>query len=439
MWNALERSPFPSVWAGEDRRRRPRLHAIIILAALMVGCPLLGPPFVSADSARPAGIIAMCKGGAEGRIEVVRGWLLSEPSFRGIVIPARTGMQLSTDDVWRMIRVYFPRTYSRLTGYDFILLASVDMQFFTDRQIRWMYDAIAKDGLGAMNTRSVQSMSIAWSGSWMNSILSDAFPNDVPAVVNTGYYQSEVFAFGPLIVNDDQGIAPVVRPFRKQIESLFRGYGGVVTVPRRGSTIYTWIRTDLTQLGDPRPGYVAHLFSWKYANATTFTAMDMVMEDFWKEDRNPFSLDIMANVVWHSTDRKLPDDAMRVHALRTLFRSFQLRKSILVSMFDFAERFGASTSNIYSELGEVEKKKAQADAMYLGGDFSGSEERMNSLLQDLGRLEEEAVKIKNRALAWVYFIEWLTVSATLLMSGVVLWQLMVGRRAYREVTVSRYH
>jgi hypothetical protein len=399
---------------------------------------LLSPPpalAALADSPQPLKIVAMGKAD-QGRIDLIRGWLLTEPSFQGIVIPARTFGEVSSLDIWKMIRIYFPRTYGELTGYDFLLLASVDMQFFTDSQIHWMYSAMAEDGLGGMNTRSVQSMSIAWSGSWMNSILSDAFPNDVPAVVNSGDYQTETFAIGSILVNDDRDIPAVARPFREPIESTFPAYEGVLTVPRPGSTVYTWIRSNLKHLGDP-PGYIPHLFSWRHGNATAFTAMDMVWEGFWTSDENPYSLDVIANVVWHATNRDLPQDAMQVHALRELFRHFQLRKSLLVSMIEFAEDFGANTMDIYAKLGGIEGNKAGADQEYLRGDFDTSHDQMASLLEDLQGLEEEALGLKNRALAWVFFIEWLVVSGTLLMCGVVLWQLMVKRSMYREVSVTR--
>ena len=47
------------------------------------------------------------------------------------------------------------------------------------------------------------------------------------------------------------------------------------------------------------------------------------------------------------------------------------------------------------------------------------------------------VKIKDQALFWVYTIEWIAVSATLMVCGSALWTLMVRRRAYREVRTTR--
>ena len=88
-------------------------------------------------------------------MEVIRGWLISEPSFMGIVIPARYQGEVSADDINRMIRIYFPRTYEDMTEYDFILLASVDMAQFTDRQENWMYDAMSE--AGRTSSRSLQA------------------------------------------------------------------------------------------------------------------------------------------------------------------------------------------------------------------------------------------------------------------------------------------
>ena len=51
------------------------------------------------------------------------------------MIPARTFGSVSGEDIWKMIGIYFPRTYREMTTYDFILLASVDIQFFTSQQI----------------------------------------------------------------------------------------------------------------------------------------------------------------------------------------------------------------------------------------------------------------------------------------------------------------
>jgi hypothetical protein len=56
----------------------------------------------------------------------------------------------------------------------------------------------------------------------------------------------------------------------------------------------------------------------------------------------------------------------------------------------------------------------------------------------LKSLEERAIELKQRALFWVYVIEWLAVSGTGLFAGFLLWSVMVRRRLYREVGGTRF-
>jgi len=53
------------------------------------------------------------------------------------------------------------------------------------------------------------------------------------------------------------------------------------------------------------------------------------------------------------------------------------------------------------------------------------------------RIEEAAMRLKDRALLWVYVTEWCAVSGTLLVSGLVVYSLLVRRKLYREVVVTR--
>jgi len=421
----------PVIRPGNSPGTKPELYHFLV--AVLVLCLVMDLGIVLGSNGRIK-ILAACRAGI--RVSVVRGWILTEPTLTGTVVPSRTTDLTSTEEVQKVIRIYFPRSFEELEDYGFILLACVDMDFFTVRQATWMYRAMTESGLGGMNTRSVHSMSTAWSGPWMNSILSDAFPNDVPAVVNSAHYRAETFAIGPLVVNDRDGIPPIVLPFRESVEGRIL-INGVLTVPRPGSTVYTWVRSDLKDSGDMMPGYIPHLFSWFYQNATTFTAMDRIMEDFWTNRGHLFSMDIVSNLIWYSVGRELPQNPYELHALRELFRQYTYAKPSLVSMLDFAENFGTNTRNIYSQLRAIEDLKARADQDYLEGEFASSNDRMKSLLDELGELEIEAIRLKNSALAWVFLIEWLSVSATMLTCGAVLWQLMVKRGAYRDVSMTR--
>ena len=392
-------------------------------------------PCVNGEQARQLRVMAT---GIAESVPIAAAWIGSEPSLTGIIVPSREGYGgVQPSHVKKMIRIYFPRTFEELASYDFLFLAQVDMTYFTATQDTWMHDAIAERGLGGINTRSIQSMIPAYSYPWVDSLLSQAFPNDALAVVQHSYYTMNHQALGRMIVNDDKAIAPVVRPFKEEIERVLFSYRGVVTKPRPGSIIHTWIETDLKELGDPEPGYIPHLFEWTYQKGITFTAMDMVYDRFWRGDENPFSLDIVANIIWHASGRDLPEDAMMMHLLRGRLLNFGLVKSTLLSVLDFAEKFGANTNEIYRRLNGIEEGKRAADQAYLEGEFESATTMMDELIDQIGGLDEEAVRLKDRALAWVHITEWLVVSATMMICGVVLWLVMVRRSLYREVEATQ--
>jgi hypothetical protein len=52
-------------------------------------------------------------------------------------------------------------------------------------------------------------------------------------------------------------------------------------------------------------------------------------------------------------------------------------------------------------------------------------------------VSQRVIKLKNRALFIVYVSEWLVVTGTLIISGVVVYEVMVRRRVYREVATTR--
>ena len=62
---------------------------------------------------------------------------------------------------------------------------------------------------------------------------------------------------------------------------------------------------------------------------------------------------------------------------------------------------------------------------------------LKDILEGFQALSEESMELKERAFFWIYFVEWLAVSGTLLICVMVLWSLMVRRRLYRQVEVTR--
>ncbi|TLM98884.1 hypothetical protein FDZ71_16515, partial [bacterium] len=107
---------------------------------------------MASQSAIAEGEVQLVRVLATGKAQsmlVLRDWILVEPSIQGIVVPTREWGTVTAQEIIRLMRIYFPRTFQDLVAYDFLFLAQVDMSFITSEQAQWMHDGIADHGLGA--------------------------------------------------------------------------------------------------------------------------------------------------------------------------------------------------------------------------------------------------------------------------------------------------
>ena len=89
--------------------------------------------------------------------------------------------------------------------------------------------------------------------------------------------------------------------------------------------------------------------------------------------------------------------------------------------------------------------EGQLDHLYRFTGLAGStlrvdmliEDILNPLLDEFSEVDVELMRAKDRALFWVYLIEWLAVSGTCMICAVLLWTLMIRRRLYRRVSTTR--
>jgi hypothetical protein len=56
---------------------------------------------------------------------------------------------------------------------------------------------------------------------------------------------------------------------------------------------------------------------------------------------------------------------------------------------------------------------------------------------EVKQISNEMMKAKNRAMRWIFIIEWLAVTSTGMVCGFILWTVMVRRKLYREVDATR--
>ena len=87
---------------------------------------------------------------------------------------------------------------------------------------------------------------------------------------------------------------------------------------------------------------------------------------------------------------------------------------------------------------EANAMTGTAEWEYRAQEFGSSQASLQQAFEMTGLIEKRAVEVKERALLWVYVIEWSVVTATFALVGFTTWTLMVKRRMFREVSITRH-
>jgi hypothetical protein len=149
-------------------------------------------------------------------------------------------------------------------------------------------------------------------------------------------------------------------------------------------------------------------------------------------------VDVLANIITYSSGLELPEDVMVPITFRRELLAYQSAKSLFVSTLEFVEKFGANTGVLYRELLDLEEDViSRAESLYLGSDYDSALSQIRLGNSRAAELIQMGLEARERALFWVFLIEWFSVSGVSIMSGYILWTLMVRRRAYREVRSTR--
>jgi hypothetical protein len=388
-------------------------------------------------SARSDLLEVLCTGHA-GSMPFMAAVLGREPLVDAVIIPTRvTGSASVTSAIIRRyMRLYFPRTYEDLVEkYEFLILRGLDAYYFTTEQSEWMRRAIEEGGLGGLADRSVMSSLGSYATPYALSPMSEAFPNDADAVVSVDYSRTGVIE---VALNDDPRIPQVLAPYKDLLDYNVGLSGNTLMIPMEGSTTYTWIKSgDYSEFAFPDPGWFPHTLGWQYGEGYTWNLMDYSLSGFWGEGMNPYGPDAYWGMLMYSTGRDLPVDVVMVHSLRVRFHHYAEQKGFIIAMIDFVDRFGANTGPLEVALGEMDGQWRESRELYLGQSYQSAWATIEEVLTEMSLLRGDALKIKDRALLWIYVIEWLTVSGTFLATGFAIWTLMVRRRLYKQVATTR--
>ncbi len=328
------------------------------------------------------------------------------------------------EEAFRQLRLYLPRTEEILyDNFDVIVEDGMDASHLRLDFHHWMVTAIREEGLGFI--MADDSSSFATSGrhtSWYDYPIGDALPvTDIAQILRVEHSYRIVpkpeYADHPLLRNvpwNEIKIWAHNRPDPKPGSIVLAEMSREIVWNRDKPVICYW------DLEEGRT--VAYVHKW------------ISTPDFY---RWKWGIDVLSHMIYFPARVEIPQDLELVHSLRQLFNNFHYKKGYLLSTMDFADKFGANLQPIETQIGDINEKKRDADRNYIIQELEESAAMMAVILSDLDRLTLDAIDAKDRALFWIFMIEWLVVSGTSMFAGFMVWTLMVRRRLYKEVQVTK--
>lgn len=355
--------------------------------------------------------------------------LMNDPFFMVTPVQAFT-YNLPIELALKSIRRYMPRTYEGLAGYNVVTLVYADAQLFEPKYKSWFSQAVLDRGMGLTLTGQTFGGN-SWLWEWIDSTVGKVLPVERP-------YTSG----GDVGLIKDPAAIRVVKPENPLMASLpwskigrdgtFAGYNLVSAKP--GSEV---IAELVPAFGQAYPFMVW----WDVGKGRSLA----VLTGFSQAYRNPhdpffewpYLGDFACNYNLFVARRRIPEDVLIVHEIRTAMAKAQSVRGSLVGTIEFISKLGGNPMPLEEMLREADDKLRDARLMYLDYDFEGSLTLARQLVDDLGEILEATIKVKDRTFVWIYAIEWSVLMGTGLVTGSMIWSLMVKRGLYAEVRTTK--
>jgi len=347
------------------------------------------------------------------------------------------GGAMPLKDVFKFMRLYMPRSYDEFTrNHDVLILSDAYRQAFTDGQHRWFRDCVLEGGFGLAMVAGLDSFWASssrpeanWQGSFTEEVLPVEIPTGTPEIKHNWLRQNTM---------------EVLMPDHEFMASLpYEPRPGYMKLPVDGQLV--WLKPGADQLArwiSPRFGNPPLYVTWDVGEGRTFA----MLHDWTGSGgegggayfhRWEYYRDYAINLVLYLARRGLYPDHAVVHQYREEVHGLAIGRSLLLSLLDFIDRFGGNTRRIDEEISVLNTMLSETQNRYLDHDFEAALAGARETLGMLREIEDLSVRVKNQALLWVYVVEWLSVTGAALLSGTIAWTLMVRRRLYREVGLTR--
>jgi uncharacterized membrane protein len=344
--------------------------------------------------------------------------IAADPFFSATPVPACM-KHVWLNDITRFMRIYMPRTFEQLVElYDLVVLSDTARDLYQPFRLEWFRMGVEQGGQGLLMVGGVESFGaegyVSWGSSPVGSVL--------PVQCSEGLALRSDFRAVPQ--DPDH---PFVRSLPFATMPPFHGLNVVTSRP--GSELL--FETDIV------PHHPV-LVCWDYGNGsgvahtpdwTPAWGASVCIWDYYP--------DYVANLLLLTSGIPVPQDLESRHVVKLRLRDYATGKALFSALLDFVEKFGGDTHDLEVELRDLEKTSREAEALYLQLDFTGALSKLGEVNEGFELLSRKAVKLRERALAWVYLVEYLSVTGTSMAAGFCLWTLMIRRAVYREAGATR--
>ncbi len=320
----------------------------------------------------------------------------------------------------RLARIYMPRSYGDLVENTDLLIIEVDTRAFTPENHAWFRDAVIDDGLGFVMGGGSQGFGANepftnWCETHVNEIL--------PVDCYFGQRHSKDYLVRLRVAEPGNELA--------------------ASIPWESSPLYYPCNVITARLGcvplvvsDDQKETLIY-FYWDVGKGRSVGVQNTGGAfcrgfDIWE-----YYPDTVLNTFYYAAAFSIPEDVALMHELRASWHRIHIEKSLLYGLMEFADNFGASVLTIENRMRDVDVLKRSSDSLYMDEDYAAALGKMGEALCELEDLQGLAVRLKDRALLWIYTIEWFAVLSALMVSGFILWTLMVRRAIYREVKTTQ--
>lgn len=335
----------------------------------------------------------------------------------------------SEPQVHRMVRLYMPRSFRDMTSkFDVIVLANANTEAVGIQNIEMFAKGVREGAMGLLMSGGWETFGGAFGRPpWGDNAVGQLLPTE-----DMGNVWVEYPAGGLYLVIDrkDHELISSI-PWDREKAPFMTNFQHNLVRAREGAQLLAHVESM---------GYKDHpaMVTWELENKNRVFALTSEIHamstygSFWT-----YYLDYGSNLMIYLNRRPVPQDIDLVHAVRARMYELGIRRSLLISLLEFCDSFGANTATITEKIDRVDTLTSETRPAYFQLRFEETLEGYETALEMLQEIEGDAVELKNRTLLWVYVIEWLSITGTAMICGFALWSLMIRRRLYREVRTTK--